>query len=332
VHREACHRKGIQTASNTAGDYLAEAQKLRPEELDSTCLRSFHEGDLNRALFLREWSRRRCEELGDESGVRKHVIFQLNPLAGSVLAEQLVGNRPRWLDGKLLSHSACDPEILVAAGNVLVNSGFIEEGWERYQAIESDISRWRKSSDRRFGIIKRRVAIVTGEERDSFDALRFAWASQDKYTIRTALLCLGWSQFKNGKFGEAHNTFDKIQDEVVGPTSWWHITCKEFAVACAMYWERSSHRDMASILSRFLRAQYLNAFLGLQGIPVPDPRHGGTHSYPVVVPPTEMIRWLAGSHGRYMSQQRMTALRKSALHFLREEVIETLRRPNVKHQ
>jgi hypothetical protein len=176
VHKNICHRENIQPICNAAGTNLLAARYLTCVDLDHTCLESFYRGDLNRAIFLREYQRRKFGKAGDKSESYKNLLFGLNPLAGSALAERVIRKRPEWLNGKLYAAASPDSQLLVSAGNILVNCDLIQQGWERYRAVEGELPRWRKKNSRLYPLFKRRIGVVTSEIADSEDALTLALA------------------------------------------------------------------------------------------------------------------------------------------------------------
>jgi hypothetical protein len=217
-----------------------------------------------------------------------------------------------------------DRELLVYSGSELVNSGRIWDGWQRYQGVLAEAPRVRKLSSKLYAKVARVRAIVTFETKHSKEALELS--EEDKYTLRTALLSSGWSKIKVGDYTGARDAFDSITSWVVGDVSWWHRAEQEFGVGCTMYLEHKAEK-LKEALERLLRAQYIFALLALQGTPVPDPREVG-HPGPVRVTPTEVILWIAQDYGAVMSLAYMTDLRKEALRYLKDSLLEILRREN----
>src|SRR6267378_4022059 len=235
VHKNLCHREGFQKYSDIAGVFLRDIQSLDPHEFDRTCYRAFLEGDLSKAVFLREWASQRDWLSNDPEARYQNLIFELNALAGSSMANLLTrpprrGDASTWLEKKIRQESITS-ELLTYSGSVLVNGGHIGEGLKLYQQVSSTVPRWYHKSDELNGVITRRLATATCEIKYAREAVELA-VNHD-YTLRTALLSLGWTRANNQDYSGARDVFDDITDQAItAPISWLHRAGKEFGVGC----------------------------------------------------------------------------------------------------
>lgn len=328
VHKQGCHREGFQKCSDIAGTVFSELGSLDSSETDETCHAAFFEGNLTRAVFVREWASRHYDELLTPDERHHNLIHQLNALAGSALANPLTGrgrglSKISWLEDRIRGEDISS-ELLTYAGSVLVNSGHIDEGWKFYQQVSSAVPRWRRNSNELNGVIKRRLAAATCELKHSIEAVKLA--EHQQYTLRTALLSLAWSRVRCGEYTKALDTFEDITSLVPGPISWLHRAGQDFGRGCATYLQGGSERLERS-LGMLFRAQYIYALLGLQGTPIPDPRIEA-RSAPELVTPTDVVIWLGEKHAQRLPRGLLTDIRKREVGPLRKPLMDTLKRPN----
>ena len=326
VHKKSCHRKKLQDYADTAGRQLLDAGKLSTTAFDQTCINPFLEGNLDRNVFLREWARRERPE--DQ---RKHVIFQLNALTGSqlgaILAYQTGSTGVTWLAGSRIPH---DPVWLLYSGSVLMSGGYRDAAAVRFGEFESSIPRWRRCSSEPYIVYARRRAIMSCRVNDSKDAVKLAKEQKEAYVMRTALVSLGWAYFGARNYGAARDAFEDILSWPGRQSmSWWHVAEQQFGLGCAVYFQEGANSTKRAVRN-LLTSQYIFAMLGLQGIPVPDPRKE-TQDGPCHITPTNVLHWLCNLHAKELPRRQMVEIRREMIvdSGLRDALCNTLTRPNV---
>ena len=96
-----------------------------------------------------------------------------------------------------------------------------------------------------------------------------------------------------------------ILSEMRNSLSYWHESGALLGRACSMY-VGDGPGKLPIIVKDLLRAQYIDAMLGLQGVPIVDVRT--LSGDPVTLGPINLIHWLCRRHPE-LTPDRMRELR-----------------------
>lgn len=313
VHRDRCHRSGLQDYADEAGRGLLDSITLDPERFEQRCKTSFHRGNLPACLLLRRYAWAQAVKNENYSAARTNLLYALNAAAGSRLGNRFVRDIQK---DAAFENFREDLDIKLYAASVHANAGNLSQAWITRDQLAMAVPRVRPASSATYAKLVRMTAILGATIRDAKEALNIARDSADpEYHQRTSRLALASAYEAQRNYNNARAQAELLLLGSQGrETSWWHSIEQLFLWSRAAFLSRGSLQMHASVrpqLTALIQAQYAAALLDFVGIPVPDFRTTSQVPNLACLTPTSVVHWVGGGLG--LSKEYMTEIRREAI-------------------
>lgn len=267
VHREGCHRQGVQRRSDAAGLSLQDIMARSDSEVSEAAQNAFYGGNLNLSFLLEFELAYRARDREDFEVYCTHLLNAIASAAGSALAREaeraLETLRPEVTIGR-----ASDPtqtRWALSMGNFERNLYRISAAVLRYDQAAARLESMSTLARKLYHpAYLRRFVTVRPSVSQAKEAVALARENRDSWGLRTALLVEGWNNLAVGLDVRARERFERVfWEKEQGSLSWWHAAEAHFGLG--LCYLSGGSGDARAGLGHCLRSQYIRAILALRG-------------------------------------------------------------------
>jgi hypothetical protein len=276
VHRQRCHRLGLQRLSDAGGLTLHNAADQPDVVLMRAATAAYFNGNLNLSLVLNLELAQRKERAGDPEASCAHLLNAVLCAGGSSQAVEAERAIAHFRPAKQVDRSSLPTRIRwnLGIGALDRNLYRLDAAAAHFSEAESKIESL-SSPGRALHrpAYLRRFVTVTPSPAKAREAVDLARGGREPYEIRTALLGEGWNWLAAGQAIRARESFERVFWEWPRNTpSWWHIADAHFGLGLSYVSEKGKKRKG---IGHCVRSQYIRAVLALRGVVVMGVGFGG---------------------------------------------------------